>query len=529
MFNRLLTIFISLILTITLYKLPIFNYIDLFLYRSLFVLRGQRDWSQDIVVIEIDDKSISKLGRWPWSRSYQTRLINKLSLHEPSILIYDILMSEFSPQDKLLAKAINNCCPVILPVGIDRENNVLRPVNTLSSSAIDLGHVLVKNKQGLVIDKVKPIISIKNRSYTQLSILGYNYYQLLEGNSLFTIENNRSIWINWPGEVNNIQSYSFYDVLFEDIESDKFRDKIVFIGLTATGFDTTTTPYESEVAGMFLHVAILSNLLQDRTLYSIDSLLVDILKILIPFFIFMGIYKLPHLVLQLSMFLVGLGLILGLSLIYIELLFLWLSPTLSVISFISCGVSHSVYDKIRSTLYAASLEDEAYKDGLTNIANRRRFDRDIDYLWENSIKYKEPLSLLLMDIDHFKLYNDNYGHAMGDECLKEVASILANSIRPTDKVARYGGEEFVVLLPNTNKEQAFIVGNRILINIRKRAIEHKYSKVANIITLSIGVSTNSPPQFSYKELIEDADKGLYHIKESTRNGLSFHNSLIINN
>jgi diguanylate cyclase (GGDEF)-like protein len=162
---------------------------------------------------------------------------------------------------------------------------------------------------------------------------------------------------------------------------------------------------------------------------------------------------------------------------------------------------------------------------LTGIANRRRFDRYIDYLWDKSLKENETLSLLLMDIDHFKLYNDNYGHSEGDECLKQVANILANSIRPTDKVARYGGEEFVVLLPNTNREQALVVVNRILSNIRSKAILHEYSKVADIVTMSIGLSCNQPRQSSYKSLIEDADTALYKVKESTRNGSAFYNSL----
>lgn len=162
-------------------------------------------------------------------------------------------------------------------------------------------------------------------------------------------------------------------------------------------------------------------------------------------------------------------------------------------------------------------------DGLTGVSNRRIFDEEIEKTWNLSrrSKTKTTVSLLILDIDYFKLYNDGYGHQKGDDCLKQVAQTLNNCItRSCDLFARYGGEEFVALLPETNLEGAKKIAKKMHTAINKCAIQHKFSKVSDIdtVTLSFGVATmvatkdNTPEQ-----LIETADKALYKAKENGRN------------
>ncbi|MCS7214570.1 MAG: diguanylate cyclase [Thermodesulfovibrio sp.] len=162
-------------------------------------------------------------------------------------------------------------------------------------------------------------------------------------------------------------------------------------------------------------------------------------------------------------------------------------------------------------------------DGLTGVANRRRFDEVMDYEWKRSQRSKQPLSVMLIDIDNFKLYNDNYGHLAGDECLKAVANAIVSTLRrATDFVARYGGEEFAVILPYTTIEKAVIFAEKIRKTVEDVKIEHLYSTVMPFITVSIGVASIIPENnIDYIQLIDLADRALYEAKKSGKNRVKY--------
>jgi diguanylate cyclase (GGDEF)-like protein len=173
-----------------------------------------------------------------------------------------------------------------------------------------------------------------------------------------------------------------------------------------------------------------------------------------------------------------------------------------------------------------TLEQLANLDGLTQVANRRRFDEQLEEEWQTSIHEKTPLSLILCDIDYFKPYNDYYGHQAGDVCLKEVAATIQNSLKsPRDFVARYGGEEFVILLPNTDLDGAIRIADLIQLNMRQLGIPHAESKVSPYVTLSLGISSQVPSlELSAASLVAAADRGLYRAKKLGRN--SYHLELV---
>lgn len=177
--------------------------------------------------------------------------------------------------------------------------------------------------------------------------------------------------------------------------------------------------------------------------------------------------------------------------------------------------------KVTKRLKKANLELErlATKDGLTGIANRRQLDHSIKHELARSRRYAKPLSLIMADIDHFKVYNDYYGHIQGDECLKGIANALKSSVsRPGELVARYGGEEFCVLLPNTDKKNACIVADKLLHAIRKLEYPNAGVNEHALVTISLGiVNTIADGHLTPESLIKAADEKLYQAKKNGRN------------
>jgi diguanylate cyclase (GGDEF)-like protein/PAS domain S-box-containing protein len=169
--------------------------------------------------------------------------------------------------------------------------------------------------------------------------------------------------------------------------------------------------------------------------------------------------------------------------------------------------------------YWDMLEDLSTMDGLTGISNRRRFDEFMDREWRRSIRQYSELSLLLIDIDYFKQFNDRYGHLQGDDCLRQIAATLSKTVRRAgDLVARYGGEEFACVLFRTGEERAVKVARKIVDEIARLAIPHESSTVAGYVTVSIGVATAVPAKGrEYPELIGKADECLYAAKHQGRN------------
>jgi diguanylate cyclase (GGDEF)-like protein/PAS domain S-box-containing protein len=165
------------------------------------------------------------------------------------------------------------------------------------------------------------------------------------------------------------------------------------------------------------------------------------------------------------------------------------------------------------------LEHLSYKDGLTDLPNRRMFDSVIELEWLNAKRYRHPLSLILIDIDFFKQYNDHYGHLQGDACLKQVAQVLSQAVtRTRDLIARFGGEEFVIVLPETDAVAAKTIAERCQHLIQQANIQHRQSQVANVLTISLGVNTIIPSQKDdLLAFIEKTDQHLYHAKQNGRN------------
>jgi diguanylate cyclase (GGDEF)-like protein/PAS domain S-box-containing protein len=209
--------------------------------------------------------------------------------------------------------------------------------------------------------------------------------------------------------------------------------------------------------------------------------------------------------------------------------YVWVEASLRVVHDMETGIPSGFLNIVRDVSQRKLAEQrlqEAYNaveamavtDELTGLSNRRRFDQYLANEWRRSMRDHQPLSLLMLDVDKFKAYNDTYGHQRGDSCLKQVAEACMDVVsRPGDLVARFGGEEFVVVLPNTEDEGALSVAEDICAALRSRRLPHS-GNTSGIVTISAGCATLVPRFGKHAaELIEMADKALYRAKHNGRN------------
>lgn len=184
------------------------------------------------------------------------------------------------------------------------------------------------------------------------------------------------------------------------------------------------------------------------------------------------------------------------------------------------AVVETLRDLTDEKMAQMALEQLATRDGLTGLANRRCFDDTLHAEWARALRMKQPLSLLMVDVDNFKAYNDANGHLGGDECLKRIATAVASEMRANDLVARYGGEEFAVILPNQSLKGAAIVAERIRCRVEQLQVPNRLAPTQHV-TVSIGAATAiASPENNASQLVATADAALYRAKHMGRNRIS---------
>lgn len=190
------------------------------------------------------------------------------------------------------------------------------------------------------------------------------------------------------------------------------------------------------------------------------------------------------------------------------------------VAFLQARLLH--IEKLEVNRLAGELAAQVSRDSLTGLHNRRHIEDTLKSEWDRARRNRSSLSMLMVDVDHFKQFNDHYGHPMGDQCLQEIARVIAQvAQRPADVAARFGGEEFIVLLPDTRLDGAIELARMLVRLVDDAAIPHQASSTAAWVTVSVGVASCTPHDLLRKQdLMEAADKALYEAKQQGRHGFA---------
>ncbi|GBF83067.1 adenylate cyclase [Aphanothece sacrum FPU3] len=522
-------------------------------FDNFFRWRFPENVDPRIVIVTVSESDIIKLKQWPLSDEKLVKLINNIKKHEPRVIGLNIfrdfpiepgyqkLISLFKSTpnligiEKLIGQPISG--PPILSenqqVGfvdmvLDEDGTIRRDLVTMTvqKNLNKLSFPMLLSLKYLEKEEITPQLT---GEYSQDIIIGKARLTPLskDAGSYIGIDNaGYQILLNFRGIENSFDQVSILDVLNNKIPDNLWRDRVVLIGVTAESINKSLfTPYSSSqpTSGVIIQAnsvsQILSAALDNRPLLRVFSDFLEWLWLVLWSLI--AAITIKHLIRQdflnySSILKWGaiaiLNLIIGMSLIvsnYLLFLLGWWIPTISPLLGIA-GASIIVI--IYQWKYLATI------DSLTQIPNRFYFNQFLQTTWKLTLFHRRNLSIILCDVDHFKRYNDTYGHQEGDNCLQKVAQAINKGVRRTDFVARYGGEEFVVVLPNTDTEQAIQIAQRMLAKVKALNIAHETSLTANHVTISCGIaSLKLPKDKFYDDLILRADQALYEAKRKGRN------------
>jgi diguanylate cyclase (GGDEF)-like protein len=359
---------------------------------------------------------------------------------------------------------------------------------------------------------------------------------LLLGKRKIPLTNKGEAILNWYGESgleneNSFKYVSFWEVLKsikakelgekELISKDFFKNKIVYIGTNVFSLsDIKTVPTSKYLPGVEIHATLLNNILDNNFIKEASKINNIFISVLLAIFAAMIVFKIRSVYISIILFSLLTGAYLYFATLMMSTYNIWIwivIPLLLSFFIFVCSFIIKYLIKSRDFEYTYKL---ATTDGLTELYNHRFFQETMKKKIEQSDKQKTNFSLILIDIDFFKKFNDKYGHQAGDAVLKHVSRTLKSSVRNEDYVCRYGGEEMTIILNNTTKQNAIEIAKNICNKISSKEYELTPDLSVNI-TISLGVSTYPENGKTSTELIEYADKCLYKAKENGRNQVGF--------
>lgn len=496
--------------------------------------------AEDLVLVTIDNEDFEKIRKWPWPRSLFAEFLEKLTRQNPKAVFFDIVFHGASPSgpedDAALEKAIRASGNVVLASFFDKDWNYQIPLDKFSEAAYAFGFVnkprdldlvvrrariLVFGREGSVIDlsaEVKTVCRFLDVPLDELYLREREVeLRRSDGATLLRIpiDQDGTTPINFTVSRNDIPTVPFWRVVRDKIPPKKFTGKIVLVSITSEAFhDQFTTPTHEDQPGSVIGGNIIEMILKQKFLSEPPPWLV---------WAFAGMLAVAvcYLTLRFSFVVSFLFLVLAACVVFGGSVFLRLRAVLGepfsplfISGTLFVGVT--AYNYIKLMIRNAGLRQLAITDGLTGMYIYRYLVVRLKSELERSQRYSVDLSFIIADIDHFKHFNDTYGHDEGNVVLKNFAKIIRDNCRKTDFAARYGGEEFCVLLPHTPQDKAIVLAEKL-----RKAIEvfpFPGPQGPLQVTASFGVSSFRAGQItSVKKLFTSADAALYRAKETGRN------------
>ena len=534
--------------------------------------------NKDIVILAIDDASyeyiMDKVGTWPISRLAWANTIMALEYVNPRCIIFDMLFLKPNlydiESDNALASAVAQFNNIYLSMNFDNytqdvrkppeidekfrlkidegallDNEYITNINArtimpqLMLATKNVGSINVTRDEDGVIRNVTPIFKYRKNYYPNMTLLaGMEYLNknsvsiknnsiIIDKKHIIPLDSTKRATLNWYSKADNENSsykhIPFYKVVEAMLSNDisflqeNFADKIVYIGSTATSLsDIKTSPTAPNIAGVEIHATFFNNILDNNFIKKLsgkfDFIIAVILSLAIGYYVLKTASVAKSLIILVATLL---GYFVATT-VLMHLFNLWISVVIPVLAIIMTFIF--VYSEkylLKSRDYEKTYK-LAVTDGLTELYNHRYFQEQMISNMNSFKRYDNIFSLILIDIDFFKKFNDTYGHQSGDAVLKQVASIIKKNIRTSDIACRYGGEEMSIILTNTNKKDAISTANKICIAIRSHRFEVADGQKVNV-TISVGVATAGENGDNPQSMIEYSDKCLYKAKESGRN------------
>lgn len=522
--------------------------------QNVIAKSGVREHNKDIVIVAIDDASyeyiLEHYGEWPLRRDMYAKMVDYIESQQPKTVAFDLMfvksMKSAISADNSLVEVFKKYDNVYTSMNLDNQPEDLRKAQQLPEklaispdSVADnpieysncriilqgildatshIGMINVSRSDDGVLRKMPLYLKYNNKYYPQLG------YLVAQGSGMMKkvqSDDEASVILNWYGPAETFENIPMYKLLKaadggETFDYD-FHNKIVYFGATAASlFDIKTVPVDKVYPGVEVQATYVNNLLDGSLIKKCPeyvNLLAGLVLALLTVLAVLKIQSMPT----------AFGLSFTIYTVYVlfayELMrmnYYWIK----IVSPVAFAIFAFILAVIIKYLIKSRDFDAQYKlattDGLTELYNHRYFQEQMQNQVSHSKRYGVPLSLIIIDIDFFKKFNDTYGHQSGDAVLRQVAFALKKNVRATDIVCRYGGEEMSIILPNTKYEEAVGIANKLCTIVSEKKCKLANGKESNV-TISLGVSTYGADGETPAIIIESADKRLYHAKENGRN------------
>ncbi len=538
---------------------------------------GLREHNKNIVIVAIDDASyeyiLEKYGEWPLDRSVYAKLTDYIESQSPKSIAFDLMfvksVKSNANSDKALVdifKKYNNVYtamnldnqevdlrkPAVLPEKLALNiNNKSKKVDTkyyeftncrsildgILNSTKNIGMINVLRGDDGVLRQMPLFLNYNGKYYPQLALkvalnsLGLNDKkdfeinkkgELILGDKKIPVNKDGSITLNWYGETETFEHIPLYK-LIKAMEGDKnykfdFKDKIVYFGATVSSLsDIKTVPVDRVYPGVEVQTTYVNNILDNNLIKKISpawNIVIIMILAVLTIAIVLSLDSMPVII----------GSVITIYFVYLISAYYFMihqNLWLEVVSPVIFIIIAFIITVIVKYLIKSRDFDKQYKlattDGLTELYNHRYFQEQMQMFCSNAKRYESVFSLIILDIDFFKKFNDNFGHQSGDAVLRQVAFTLKKNVRSSDIVCRYGGEEMSIILPNAKEDEAVSIAQKLCNIVASQKFKLSNNRESNV-TISLGVATYGQTDGTEPaKIIESADKRLYHAKENGRN------------